>query len=331
MNRDKPANYQTNNIIEKANNKFADQQFKEEAARLKDLENKIRLIPVGWGNSGKGPMLKNWQNHKGYTIEQILDIPKIEAVGAITGIGDVSLLVFDFDGESAFDYALSQNINPWVGKHKAGIGSWQIHRSTDPWRIKIILRPSPKQIQQLHGLTNITHQQMTREKEEGRKGEALEIFFHAGRQAIILGNHVETKGHYYWPYGHGPESLIEPPEEWWNYVLAKQQENIRGSSTKRSARRNQASRSNKRLLDPCPICGRHSGQGGSGLWCEQTDTGLILCMPGTTFNADPGRVLKLGEKKWIRTSKTNKKGGSRLSDICSSWKEKKSKAKQKYV
>jgi len=137
---------------------------------------------------------------------------------------------------------------------------------------------------------------MTREKEEDRKGEALEIFFHAGCQAIILGNHVETKGHYYWPYGHGPESLIEPPEEWWNYVLAKQQENIRGSSTKRSARRNQASRSNKRLLDPSPICGRHSGQGGSGLWCEQTDTGLILCMPGTTFNADPGRVLKLGEK-----------------------------------
>ena len=34
-------------------------------------------------------------------------------------------------------------------------------------------------------------------------------------------------------------------------------------------------------MNPCPICGRDAG-----LWCSQTAAGLILCMPGVTFNAE---------------------------------------------
>ena len=45
-------------------------------------------------------------------------------------------------------------------------------------------------------------------------------------------------------------------------------------------------RKGTRRLDPCPICGRHSGRGGSELWCEETADGLILCMPGSTFSAE---------------------------------------------
>jgi len=58
-------------------------------------------------------------------------------------------------------------------------------------------------------------------------------------------------------------------------VAANCQQRITTGS-KPSSRRHGTTR-----LDPCPICGRHGS-----LWCEQTKEGLILCMPGVTFNAE---------------------------------------------
>ncbi len=81
----------------------------------------------------------------------------------------------------------------------------------------------------------------------------------------------------------GPEQLTAPPADWWQFAIeiatTAQQRKLTGS--KPSCTRNKT-----RRLNPCPVCGRHDGQGGSALWCEQTQQGLILCMPGSTFSAE---------------------------------------------
>jgi hypothetical protein len=115
------------------------------------------------------------------------------------------------------------------------------------------------------------------------KGEALEVFFDGGRQVILLGEHPSSGGNYLWPEGLGPEALSAPPDAWWAHAV----EVANGCQQRLTAgSRPSASRNGTKRLDPCPICGRHSGPSGSGLWCEETDNGLILCMPGSTFSAE---------------------------------------------
>ena len=94
----------------------------------------------------------------------------------------------------------------------------------------------------------------------------------------MAGEHPDSRGHYFWPDGAGPEALAPPPADWWAHALK-----VAVSCQKRlsSGSKPSSTRHKTRLLDPCPICGRHGS-----LWCEQTREGLILCMPGVTFNAE---------------------------------------------
>jgi hypothetical protein len=70
--------------------------------------------------------------------------------------------------------------------------------------------------------------------------------------------------------------------------IAKQYQDRPKPSSKSSSTRTAI-----RRLDPCPICGRNS-RGGNSLWCGQATDGLIFCMPGSTFNADPSGSMALG-------------------------------------
>lgn len=266
--------------------------FIDELQRLQPLETELALLPVGWGNKQKGPMLEGWQHHGGFTVAELQQNRRMRSVGARTGLLTGPLLAFDFDGESALELACSLGMEPWA------VITWQVHRDTDPFRFKVLFKPTPDQIALLPDGAEFQSKTITKQAvwdADGtpiEMGEALEVFFHGGRQVIVLGEHPSSGGFYFWPPepNLGPEALSPPPDAWSNHAIeiAKQchdrpQPSSKSSSTSTGIRR----------LDPCPICGRNS-RGGNSLWCGQATDGLIFCMPGSTFNADPNGSMPLG-------------------------------------
>jgi hypothetical protein len=196
----------------------------------------------------------------------------MRSVGARTGLLTGPLLAFDFDGATSLELGLDHLIDPgWAS-------TWQVHRDTDANRLKVLFRPTLEQLQQLPDGAEFQGKTITAPKTDTSKGEALEVFFDGGRQVIVLGEHPSSGGHYFWPDQLGPEALAAPPAHWWEHALriaADCQQRLTTGS-KPSSRRH-----GTRRLEPCPICGRHGS-----LWCEQTQEGLILCMPGSTFSAE---------------------------------------------
>lgn len=250
--------------------------WRSQLHRLQSLQHDLALLPVGWGGSGKGPMLNAWQQHNGFTVDQLSAVTGIRSVGARTGLHTGPLLAFDFDGRSTLD----------LGLDPSAVITWQVHRDNDPFRLKALFRPTPEQITQLplqpDGSVEFQGKTLTAVAANGSKGEALEVFFAGGRQVIVLGQHPSSGGHYFWPDSLGPEALTAPPDDWWQHTLQIAQQQ---AAPKPASKRSSTNRNGTRLLNPCPICGRHDGAGGSDLWCEETTNGLILCMPGSTFNA----------------------------------------------
>jgi len=246
--------------------------------RLAPLQSDLALLPCGWGTDCKGPMLGEWQKHPGYALAQLMAVPRIRSVGARTGGHKGPLLCFDIDGASALELACSLGMQPWA------VTTWQVHRDNDANRLKVLFSPTPEQIALLPGGAEFQGKTITKPAVKGRdgkvitKGEALEVFFDGGRQVIVIGEHPSSGGNYFWPEGLGPEALAPPPQVWWQHAIEIAQQCLDRS---RRGSRPSTSRSRTRRLNPCPICGRHSG-GGSGLWCEQTTAGLILCMPGSS-------------------------------------------------
>ena len=240
--------------------------------RLQHLEDNLALLPVGWGNDHKGPMLFDWQHHGGFTVEQLKRRYGIHSVGARTGMLTGPLLAFDFDGATSLT----------LGLDPTEVNTWQVHRNTDPARLKVLFQPTLEQLAELPGGAEFQGKTIT------AKGEALEVFIHGGRQVIVLGEHPSSGGTYYWTPCMGPEQLTAPPDRWWSHTLqiAADCRQRLSSGSKPSSRCHGTSR-----LDPCPICGRHGS-----LWCEQTQQGLILCMPGSTFNAEAAYgPLRIGQ------------------------------------
>ena len=255
-----------------------------ELQRLADLERRHAFIPVGWGNEFKAPMISGWQRHQGFAISQLMAVEGIRSVGCRTGLHPTPLVAFDFDGQTALELACSLGMEPWRAD------TWQVHRTTDPFRLKVLFSPTPEQTAQLPEGAEFQGKTITATKTDTAKGEALEVFFDDGRQVIVIGEHPSSDGNYYWPDGMGPEALSAPPDAWLNHAIdiAKKCHHNKTTGSKPSPNRRNTLR-----LNPCPCCGRNSS-GGNGLWCEQTSEGLILCMPGSTFNADPTGSMALG-------------------------------------
>ena len=243
-------------------------QWRQDLHRLQPFEAELALLPIGWGTEQKGPMLEGWQHHGGFTVEQLQGRYGIRSVGARTGMLTGPLLAFDFDGATSLT----------LGLDPTEVSTWQVHRNTDPARLKVLFRPTLEQLTELPSGAEFQGKTITAAKTINAKGEALEVFFDGGRQVIVLGEHPSSNGTYYWPACMGPEALAAPPERWWAHALqvAADCRQRLSSGSKPSSRRHGTKR-----LDPCPICGRHGS-----LWCEQTQQGLILCMPGSTFSAE---------------------------------------------
>lgn len=255
--------------------------------RLQHLESDLALLPVGWGADQKGPMLTGWQKHSGFTITDLQQVQGIRSAGARTGILTGPLVAFDFDGETS----LGLGLFPW------NVSTWQIHRDNDPFRLKVLCRPTPSQLAQLpmqkDGSLEFQGKTPTKAKEGDSKGEALEVFFAGGRQVVVLGQHPSSGGNYIWPNGLGPEALSAPPQDWWDHAITIA---LDCRDRLHAAPKTSSTRNGTKKLDPCPICGRHSGKGGSALWCEETSAGLILCMPGSTFSAEQTHgPLRIGQ------------------------------------
>ena len=251
--------------------------------QLHRLHPDLILLPIGWGNEYKGPMLHGWQKHPGFTAEQIKATRGVRSVGVRTGIHTLPIVSFDFDGESALRCGASRGLLP------SATDAWQIHRDNDRNRLKVNFAPTPEQLKALPN-GEFSSKLHTKPKEGDRKGEALEIFLHRGRQVVVLGEHPSTGGNYFWPQDRGPEQLGPPPKAWWDLAVAEAHRTLQSSKT---ASKPTGTRGRTRRLDPCPICGRHSGKGGSALWCAISSSGLLFCMPGATFRAPDG--LRLGD------------------------------------
>lgn len=268
--------------------------WRQNLERLQPFEVELALLPIGWGNEQKGPMLEGWQHHGGFTVAQLHGRYGIRSVGARTGMLTGPLMCFDFDGATSLT----------LGLDPGEASTWQVHRNTDPSRLKVLFRPTLEQLTELPGGAEFQGKTITAPKTDTSKGEALEVFFDGGRQVIVLGEHPSSGGHYFWPDELGPEALAAPPAHWWEYALkvaADCQQRLTTGS-KPSSRRHGTKR-----LNPCPICGRHSGLGGSALWCEQTQQGLILCMPGSTFSAEQRHgALSIGQviEGWALVKRT---------------------------
>lgn len=273
--------------------------WRQDLERLKPYENELTLLPVGWGIKGKAPMLKAWQHHQGFTIEELRQTQGIRSVGAITGRHAGRLLCFDFDGESAIRYGKKNNLFSDSTK------TWQIHRTTSSFHLKVIFRVNQEQLNELDSTDgfqlSIPESGEARDKTSGR----LEIFFQQNRQVIVLGEHPSTGGQYFWPSGRGPEDLAPAPSPWWDFAVRAHRSENRFSKSRIKTHSMRATKNTR--VNPCPICGRHDGPGGSQLWCSKEKNGLLFCMPGSTFSADKRHgVLKPGQvvNGWILLKRT---------------------------
>lgn len=168
------------------------------------------LLPCGAGADGKAPLnpdtgqlAHNWQ-HSSYTPHQIAVLNgKVLCCGTRTGPYANGLLVFDLDGPTAISYCIKHGCDPFATP------TWHIVRDTDTTRLKVAFRVPPDLWSHLPG----------KRKYATGPREQIELFFGAG-QVIVLGTHLSSGGHYYWPEGHTPADLIEPPPEWWHLALA---------------------------------------------------------------------------------------------------------------
>lgn len=196
-------------------------EWRSQLSRLEHLD--LPLLGVGAdrpGERGKrkapaslrdGSLLSGWPKAKN-TWQQISNAcTKVIACGTRTGKAAHGLLAFDLDGASAVSWCLARGCDP------AQARTWQIHRNTDANRLKVLFQLSDEQQRRLG---EIKRKHVTKAStNDQEKSEAVELFHQGSSQVIVLGRHWESKGHYFWPDGMGPEDLAPIPECWWGAAL----------------------------------------------------------------------------------------------------------------
>ena len=282
-----------------------------------------RLLPV----SGKKPLINAWPglnlNRAACLAQQIQG--ENTGFGIITGPqwpgpssknagpetprpdGADSLICFDFDGESAWQFVQAAGLNlkatptfriVRVGPDGSG------HPRSD--RFKLVFRTTPDQAEQLG--TWFIEKQHTGTDDNGND-EALEVFHTRGKQIVALGhypiddNNPTGAGFYMWQHGWTPNNIAELPQKWFDLALdihQRNEERRRAEPTDSLASSFAKSDGSewRRLAskEPCPICGRTAHGGSPHICAEHKTSGTIRCYRGTTFSYDklPGWPLKIG-------------------------------------
>lgn len=229
--------------------------------------------------TGKRPTISGWQT-AAYSPQQIVALGEtITGCGTRTGRDAGGLLAFDLDGPSANDWAIERGCDP------AAAETWQIVRSSDPNRLKVLWSVP---IELWHVLGNVRTNQPLRPPVKDaagrtlRKGEGIEIYFGVG-QILLLGLHPDSGGQYEWK--RAPAELAEIPPEWWGLALE-----LADSTTplqEGQARRSSTESGDWRRLQRCPICGRTER-----IVCQKHRDGqTIRCFHGSTFHPPDGLAV----------------------------------------
>ena len=271
---------------------------------LNQLEG-LPLLPCG-GPSGKQPinadgsLMKQWQN-AAFTVDQILELNgNVNAVGTRTGPDADHLLILDIDGRTAVEKCIEFDCRP----NAAG---WAIRRDTDKHRLKVAfhitedLRPflakddgSPlgkRVLQTKPAVWDIDDDGNPKRDSNNRlitleKQEAVELFYGTG-QCVILGNHKESGGVYYWDGS--PVQLAEPTPEWWGLINHILDQHAVEDKARQPVDKDDISQSGPDT--PCVICGRNT----SSACTTFNSSGRIRvnCFEGQTFS--PPTDLKIGD------------------------------------
>ena len=174
----------------------------------------LPLLPCGAGDEKKAPInpatgkpLSGWQTAS-YTPAEILGMNgRVRSVGTRTGAAAGGLLAFDLDGATAISRAAA------AGCSADQVNTWQILRTTDSGRLKVLFRVPPELWDQLG---EVHCKVETKAKAGTAKSEQIEVFFGIG-QIILAGEHVPSGGFYTWK--NSPTELAEIPPEWWALAL----------------------------------------------------------------------------------------------------------------
>ena len=215
----------------------------------------------------------------GLSLHQLRDHPGVKAVGLRTGPEDGQIISIDLDGVTAVDRVCDFGLNPFAGTFIVG-------RRGDTYRLKLQFQLTPEQAAEISSFQLKIH---TKPAADGAKGEAVEVFYTRRRQVIAAGRHPSGEN-YIWLDGCGPDALAAPDAQWWAFI--KECPSRAQQPPQRQHARARTS-NNTRRANPCPVCGRHDGPGGSNLWCEYSKSGLLFCMPGSSFSAPAG--LRIGD------------------------------------
>jgi hypothetical protein len=272
----------------------------------------LPLLPCGAGEKGKAPMdpatgkhLAGWQT-AAFTPDQIAAMNgRVRCVGMRTGPDAGHIAFADIDGQSAIDHCKERDCTV------VGDVGWAVKRTTSKSRLKVAFRipehlrrhlhrPDGSPIGKLVLVTKPAVYKLDADDKPARDAggklitlepaEQIEFFYGTG-QCIVLGEHLESAGHYTWLGD--PSEVKEPTDPWWDLILelldrSRDEARTTRSAISRAAPTGSVIQSGPRT--PCPICGRNT----SGACTQYTDGGRlrINCFEGQTFSPPPG--LKIG-------------------------------------
>lgn len=244
------------------------------------------MLPIGAGAERKGPVdpatgygLGGWQKHAGFSAAEIgATYGPVIAAGIKTG-GAARILVLDIDGASASEWMRGKGVDP------DELETWRINRDTDPARFKLVFRLTAEQ-ELAFPQNKLLLQTKQPDKENGIKGEAVEVYFQPGAQVVAIGAHPSSGGNYIWQGS--PTQIARPSEAVMALLQAikNRVEELRGKGdTSRppsvtGGGKGKWKGSSHR--DPCPVCGRdHSAACTRSTAPDGTE--FASCFQGSSF------------------------------------------------
>ena len=283
--------------------------FKDWRTYLTHLDG-FPLIPVGAGPKGKAPIdpttgkeASNWQaNPK--TPEQIAAMNGVvSCVGSLSGPQADHTIYIDIDGAACIERCKQH------GCTTRDLG-WTIRRTTSNDRLKVpfSIPPDLQHFLQDDNGNPIGKRVLTvkpavydldpdgtpKRDSNGRlvtlePAQQIELFYGTG-QCILLGEHKESGGHYYWTGS--PIQMATPTPEWWGLITAVLEANAAESKAARKHAKGSGSTKQSGPHHACRICGRNTSPA-----CTEYSDGeriRINCFEGQTFQPPTGHGLKSG-------------------------------------
>ena len=230
----------------------------------------LPLLPCGAGESKKAPFPDNWPNLS-FSLDEVMAYSGVRCIGMRCGPDAGGILVVDYDGLSAIQFAAEN-----FPSDPSEPDSWIIGRENNPNRYKEAFYVPQDRWDRCVGKTVL--------RTDEDKREQLEFFFSSG-QVIVAGQHVSSGGEYRWLNG-SPDEIRPVPDSIWEMY---QESIVRGGTAPGVfvARRSREENNGWRDNVPCEICGRTDPD------CRISNDGdAILCHKGNRWSPP---VLAVGE------------------------------------